>query len=142
MSDIERKILQALQTATIDARNASIVSTLPIKMIGRTFEIPDDNRYLEVIHIPNNSLNSYWGNEKTYRGLFRLILHWGIDDEGAYAAMNAIGSISSFFTKDKLFEKDGISVRIYEKPDLTSVIEQPPELLYPVTIRYISFQTS
>lgn len=136
----EREILQALQTGAINAVAASAMPTLPIKAIGRTFNPPGDGRYLEIVHIPNNLTGEFWGDGKTYRGLFRLILHWGLDDAGAYPPMDVIGSIAEFFPKGKTFQNGAVSVKIYEKPDLTGVIEVPPELLFPVTIRYMSFQ--
>lgn len=137
---IEREILQALQTATIEAVAASSMSSLPIKVIGRTFDPPNNGRWLEIVHIPNNVQNEFWSSGKTYRGLHRLILHWGLDDAGAYPAMNVAQSIASYFTKDKTFQNGTVSVKVYEEPDLTGVIEQSPEMLFPVTIRYISFQ--
>lgn len=136
----EKNILQALQTATIAAVAASTMPTLAIKPVGRTFDIPNNGRYLEIVHIPNNVQNEFWGNSKTYRGLYRLMLHWVADDAGAYLAMETIASVASYFTKDKTFQNGGISVKVYEQPDLTGVIEAPPELLFPVTIRYVSFQ--
>lgn len=137
---IERNILSALQTATIAAVAASIMPALPIKAVGRTFEIPNNHCYLEIVQIPNNVTNEFWGNSKTYRGLFRLILHWGLDDAGAYPPLDVIASIADYFTKDKTFQSGSTSVKIYEEPDLTGVIEAPPELLFPVTIRYLSFK--
>lgn len=137
----EREILQALQTATIAAVAASTMPTLPIKVLGRTFNQPNNGRYLEIVHIPNNVGGEFWGDGKTYRGLFRLILHWGLDDAGVYQPMNVMASIASHFTKDSIFQNGDVSVKIYEEPDLTGVIEVAPETLYPVTIRYMSFQT-
>lgn len=136
----EKAILAAMQAADIAAVAASIMPTLPIKAIGRTFNPPNDGRYLEIVHIPNNVLNEFWGRSKTYRGLHRLILHWGLDDAGAYPAIDVIASIADYFSKDATYTSGGVSVKITEEPDLTGVIEAPPELLFPVTIRYASFQ--
>lgn len=134
----ERAILQALQTATISAVSASIMPLLPIKMLGRTFNLPDDGRWLEIAHIPNNVIGQYWADGKTYRGLYRLILHWGLDDAGVYQPMDVIASISVGFSKGSIFQNGSVSVKIYDEPDLTGVIEASPETLYPVTIRYMS----
>jgi hypothetical protein len=104
------------------------------------FTVPSDGRYLEIVQIPNNINGEFWADGKTYRGLYRLILHWQIDDAGAYSALDTLASITSYFPIGAVFQSDGISVKVYQEPDLTSVIEAAPEMLYPVTIRYISFQ--
>lgn len=73
----ERAILQALQTAVIAARDASILPGLQIKCVGVPFTPPDDGKgWLEIIHIPNNVTDEFWSSGKTYRGFMRLILYW------------------------------------------------------------------
>jgi hypothetical protein len=138
---IEKAILSALQKATTAAVAASTMPTLPVKYIGRIFDIPNDGQYLEIVHIPNNVIGEFWAEGKTYRGLFRLILHWQIDDAGAYSSLDVLASITSYFPIGAVFQSDGVSVKVYQEPDLTSVIEDAPEMLYPVTIRYMYFQT-
>lgn len=136
----ETEILQALQTAAIAAVAASIMPALAIKPLGRTFNPVADQPYLEIVHIPNNLDNEFWGKEKTYRGLFRLLFHWPLLDEGAYPALQVISSVSGYFGKGEVFTSGGVSVKVYDEPDLTGVIEAPPNMLYPVTVRYMSFQ--
>jgi hypothetical protein len=137
---IEKEILQALQTATTAAVAASIMPTLPVKYRGRNFVIPDDDRWLEIVQIPNNVNGEFWSAGKTYRGLFRLLLHWSLDDEGAYEPLDVIASVSAYFPIGAIFQSGGIKVKVYQEPDLTGVIETPPEQLFPVTIRYECFQ--
>lgn len=137
---IERDITEALQQATIAAVAASIMPTLPIAIKGRTFETPDDGKWLEMVKVPNNVIGEHWGSEKTYRGLWRLLLHWGIDDAGVYPPLDVIASISGYFAKGSTFSSGAASVKIYEEPDLTGEIEAPPELIFPVTIRYMDFK--
>lgn len=136
----EQQILQALQTGAIAAVAASTTPTLSIKAVGRTFTIPNDHKYLELIRIPNNITGEFWGDGKTYRGIFRLLLHWQLDDQGAYPAITALQSIVSFFTKDKSFVAGDISVKILEKPDYLGELEASPEMIYPVSIRYQCFR--
>lgn len=131
---IEDQILKALQTAALAAAGA-----LPIKMIGRVFTPPQDGKYLEIVYIPNNIQGEFWGDGKTYRGMLRLILHWPVDDAGAYGPMQTIGAISDYFAKGRLFMV-GISakrVKIQDHPDFTGALEGAPITLYPVTVRYI-----
>lgn len=143
MSDmVEREILQALQTATITAVEASTMNELPIKMLGRSFSPPNDQKYLEVVHIPNNIGGQYWGNEKTYRGLFRLILHWPNNDAGVYDPMNVLASIASHFGKDTILRNGSVSVKILENPNLTGVIESGQETIFPLSMRYQCFRAA
>lgn len=136
---IEKEILQALQTATLAAVAASTMPTLKIKVKGRTFEIPNSQEWLEIISIPNNIDNEFWGDGKTYRGLFRLLLHWPLKEEGAYPPLAVLASIGAYFAKGKVFQNGSVSVRIYDKPDLTGMIEAPPEQIFPLTIKYMCF---
>lgn len=137
---MERKILQALQEAVAPAIAASIAPTLPVKYLGRTFEIPDDGKWLEVIYIPNNVTDEFWDSGKTYQGLFRLILHWPLDDQGAYPPANTIMSISSGFAKGSQFTVEDATVTINDNPNLTGMIEEPPEMMFPMSIRYGCFK--
>lgn len=136
----ERQILAALQGGITPAIAASIKPTMKWRPVGRTAEMPADDIWLEIVHIPNNILNECWGSERTYRGIFRLLFHAPLKDEGAYPALDVVSSVSSYFTKDRVFSSDGVSVRIYEEPDLSGVIEAAPEVIYPVSCRYMSFQ--
>lgn len=136
----ENKVLEALQKATIAAVGASILPAMPIKMVGRTVGQPDDGGpWLEVVYIPNNIENEFWGTEKTYRGILRLLLHWPADDQGAYSPMIAAASIANYFEKGATYPADNIGVKISEVPNLSGVIEAGKELLFPVTVRYSSF---
>ena len=133
----ERYVLEALQKAVIAAAPGS----LPVKYVGRSLDVPSDDKYLEVVHLPNNVENQYWGDSKTYRGLMRLILHWPIDDAGAYPMMDIAKTVADNFSKGSLFQDLGanVTVKISENPNITSIIEQPPEMLLPISIRYIYF---
>lgn len=132
----ELDVLKALQGGAVTAAE---IAGIPIAALGRNFTTPSDGPYLKVVHIPNNVTNEFWGKGKTYRGIFRLILHNPIDDEGAYPAMEKITEIAAHFTKGAIFQSGGVSVRITEEPDLTGIIEAPPEILYPVSVRYLSY---
>lgn len=134
----DEEILRALQTGTIAAVAASTMPELPIKAVGRTFTVPDDQKYLELVFIPNNRGGDFWGNEKNYQGLFRLVLHWPNDDQGIYGPMGVLASIAGYFTKGLRLQK----VQIYETPNLTGILEEGSEMLLPASIRYQSYQRS
>lgn len=128
-------ILAALQDGVEAAVAASSMPTLPIKYLGRSWTPPNDQQWLELIFIPNNT-SDFWGSEQNYRGMFRMVLHWPNDDEGAYPPMQLLKSIASYFTKDRLLQK----VQIYETPKLGGVLENGAETLYPASLRYQSFR--
>lgn len=136
---IEQKITEALQKGVLAAVAASIDPTLPIKMIGRTLS-PAPEKYLEVVQIVNNMQNEYWGESRVYRGTLRLILHWPVNDEGAYPASTLRDSIAGGFTKEDRLWNGAIAVQIYDHPDAGSVIERGSELLFPVSMPYRSFE--
>ncbi len=134
MDDVE--ILETLQQAAIVAVGESDMPELSIKFVGITFTPPDDQRYLELVFIPVNRNDDFWGDEKNYQGIFRMVLHWPNDGAGAYPPMNVLRSIAGYFTKDLALPK----VQIRAKPDLTGVLEEGAELLLPASIRYQSFR--
>lgn len=133
---IEREILQTLQEAVTAAVDASTEPDLPVKYVKRTFTVPSDQRYLEIVHIPNNPDQGFWNEEKRYAGVLRLILHWDLQDSAPYEAMDLIASIASYFTKDLRLGK----VKVADVPNLLSVLEAPPEIMLPVSIRYTAFE--
>lgn len=132
----DQQILEALQKATTAAVEASTTPDMPVKYIGRTFTPPDDQKYVEVVFIPNNRNNDHWGNEKNYQGLFRLVLHWPADEQGAYPPMRALASICAPFSKDMRLQ----NVVISANPDFGGPLEQGAELLYPASMRYQCFR--
>lgn len=132
---IEDDILRQLQAAVGQAVAACPLPELPIKYFGRVIKIPDDQRWLELVIIPN-SANDFWGNEQQHKGMFRLILHWPTDDAGAYAPLAVIRSIAGYFSKSLVMT----NVKIVARPALTGVLEQGTETLYPVTMRYLSYE--
>lgn len=137
---IDREILQTLQKAVIAAVQASSVPKLPISFVAVSDkEIPPQNqKYVEIVHIPNNPADRYWGenDKQVYQGIMRLILHWPKDGAGAYDAMDLLAEISEFFKKDIRY---GDNVQIYEQPKFEGTIAQESEMLYPTTIRYRCF---
>lgn len=133
----DRTILNRLQKAVTAAVAASSTATLPVAYLGLTFEVPDDQKYLEIRFIPNNSGGDFWGEEKNYQGLLNLILHWPIDNEGVYPPMDALASIVSYFNKGRVLTE----VLIEEAPDVKAALEKGSEMLYPCTIRYKCFRS-
>lgn len=139
----EDKILKALQKAVIAAVAAAASTDLPataVKYVGRNFTPPGDKAWLEVVHIPNNITGEFWADGKTYQGLLRLILHWPMVDKGAYTPIILIESIGNYFTKGSKFTQDDVVVTVTDNPDLMAVMEEPPYMILPLSIRYRHFK--
>lgn len=136
---IEQQILEALQHSVTAAVAASTMPSLPVAYIGITFEPPADQKYIELIHIPNNPASRYWSDDKDYQGIFRIIIHWPIDGAGIYAPMRILQSIVNGYSKDMILEN---GVKITSNPDLTGVIEVAPELLLPCSLRYTRYSAA
>jgi hypothetical protein len=130
------EILQALQEAATAAVAASSTPTLAIKYLGRTFIVPSDQKWLELVFIPNTPDNQFFGGEKNYMGMFRLILHWPNDDAGVYGPINVLKSIAGYFTKDRWLN----GVKITNEPNMQTPIADGTEALYAAFIRYSAFR--
>lgn len=129
-------ILKSLQKSMIEAILLCDNPDLPVKYIGVDFTPPNDQKWLELVFIPNNPGSMYWGEEKVYRGMLRMILHWPNNQMGAYPPMEMLSSIASYFHKGLRLQ----NVEIYETPTLTAVLEKGSENLYPASLRYQSFR--
>lgn len=127
------------------------IKALPIKVPGRTFNPPNDSRYFELILIQNNGLLSTprlwvgsdptWGDDKTFKGILRIILHWNLDDTGIYEQARILATLAQSFKKGtNIFNGEAV-LQIFNHPSLTDVIETSTELLFPLTIPYQCFHS-
>lgn len=141
MINSETDVIQSLQTSVIAAVAGSTKPTLPVKYLNVTDERvpvpPDDgSEWLELIWIPNNPPDQTWGDEKVYRGIFRMLLHWPNDGSGSYSATALMESIKSYYRKDMLM---GQKLKLLNQPRLSSVGDPSTELLLVVSLEYSSF---
>lgn len=139
---MEKFILEALQKGLIAAIAASTAPTLPVKMVGRNFKPPISGGWLEVIQMPNNITDEFWNTGKTYRGILRLLFMYPMEDAGAYPALTVAESVASYFTKGlKLNDlANTVTVQIMDNPDFKGVIEEAPNMMLPISIRYQCFK--
>lgn len=137
----DKLVLQALQEGVKFAVTTASFPADKVKFVGRTFKPEADKPWLEVVWIPNNPIGEFWSGGKTYRGLMRLILHWPLDDKGAYEALTKAGEIAESFKLGTAIANSGIIVRITDSPNI-SPIEQQSENLYVIALRYNCFKTS
>lgn len=133
---IETNITAAFQEKVIVAVAGSDYPTMPIAFIDLDFDPPEDGKYLELVHIPNNPGDRTWGAEEVNRGIFRMILHWPSNGSGASAPRALMDSIASSFVKS---EKIGGLLQVLNKPKAGSPAKLGNENLYPFTVEYIVF---
>lgn len=83
----------------------STITTLPIAFPGVVFDKPTDNRYVEVIHLPNDPINYDWRDHATVdRGLLQINVHW-TRNIGIVAANDVARNIASQFSKDSIIDQ-------------------------------------
>ena len=138
MVDDEIQIISALQQSVTAAVAASMTPALPVAYIDVNFTQPDDGKWIEIVHFPNNRQGDFWGDEKNHRGIMRLVLHWPNNGAGIYSPLSVLGSIAAYFTKGRLLPLSGL--KVYETPDFTGAVRNGDETLYPVSIWYMSFR--
>lgn len=133
-------VLKTLQDAVKLAVAASNTPVLPIKFIGRIWEPPvNGGAYLELVFIPNN-LDNYWNDETLFQGIFRMVLHQPLDDQGAYTPLGNIASIASFFKKSTPLHGENITLQIQQKPLVGGMIPTDTSNMFPASLSYRSFQ--
>lgn len=135
---IESDLIRILQRSVTEAVGTSI----PVKYIGVNFKKPSNDKYWEVVYIPNNINNEFWGGGKTYRGIMRLILHWPQNNKGVYGATEEAERVAGYYEKGKqMFTTDGMKkITITDNPNLGGIYEDESSLLLPLTIPYLCFK--
>lgn len=133
----ESKIIEALQKQAIKIVNDDKC----LKCVNVNFNPPSNKQWWEIVYIPNNIPNEFWDEGKTYRGIFRLILHWPQKNQGIYKPMEEAERVAEGFRKGtELFDSNEIvKVLISDEPDMSNVLEDEGELLLGLTIKYVCF---
>lgn len=144
MTDHSRYVLEALQKGVLAAVAASSTPALPVKFVGRTFEPPQTGSWLELVHLPNDLSNEFWADGQTYRGVFRLVFMQVMNDKGAYNLMDLARSVSDYFTKGLGLVDPGsfVNVKIIDNPRNMGPMEEAPNIMVPVSIRYQCFKAA
>lgn len=135
---IESKIIKCLQERAIQ-----IINDKNIKCVNINFNPPVDKKWWEVVYIPNNKENEFWADtSKTYRGIFRLILHWPQKSQGIYKPLEEAERVANGFQKNLQLWSDDKTVRvtITDTPNITTILEDRPQLMIGLTIKYSCFK--
>ena len=136
MSITERQVITALQSSVISAVAQSTMPSIPMDFININFTPPDNNKWIETIYLPNPPSDSTWGNERIYRGFYRIILHWPNDGGGSYDAADLAESIMSKFDKGVRLNK---TLNLLNQPRVVSMPETEKELVFVISLEYSSF---
>lgn len=132
----EPNILSALQKAVTAAVAASDTPALPVKYLLKSFSIPNDQKWLELVWLPNNDRNSFLGQEQNHRGIFRLVLHWPNTAGDVYQPTRLLESICKYFENGRVLS----NVQVVGMPTTTGIIEDGDDVLFPVSIYYQSYR--
>ena len=135
----DRYIVEALMRR-VESHKA--VVGLPIRYIGvSNFLAPTNGKWFECVFIPNNGRDEYWGDGKTYKGMFRLVLHWPMHNQGILDAMDKCKEMADLIPKGSQFTDVGnnVTVTITDHPDYSDILEDENELLVGLTFYYRSF---
>ena len=108
-------------------------SALPIAWPGVPFDKPTDNRYLEVIHFPNDPIDYDWRDYATVqRGILQLNVHW-TRNIGVIEANDMARSIAAMFAKNTII---GGSLMVINPPSIAQWVDD----FIPVRVSYRSVQ--
>lgn len=113
--------------------------TYPIKIPGRTFNPPNDQKYIELINIKNDTQSRTWGNEQSFSGTFRFVLHWPAVDDGPYPPSQILLDIKTQMHKGRIIRHGAAQIKIFDHGSIQDAIEDGAEILYPLSVPYQSF---
>ena len=136
----ERHVFEALQKAVTAA--VAGTNSPPVKYLNRNFNPPSTGMWWEIIMIPNNIANEFWGSEETYRGILRLLLHSPQNDKGVYPLLDEVERVSQGFAKGSKFidPASEVVVSVTDNPTIMGVYEEPPQIIAALTVRYSCFK--
>ena len=134
--DIKRALLKAVESAT-----AAITNPLPVQYPGVVFDPPNDNKFIEIVDLPNDATVETWSNGSAYSGTMRILLHWPIDGAGQFPALIKLLEYKTYFAKGTVFWENGNKVIITAEPRMSSLIVTDRDLLQPMNIKYSSTST-
>lgn len=135
---MNRQILETFQQYLLGLS----LNGIPVKALGRTFDPPNDQKYLELIHIPNDPDDKYIDGSKMYQGIFRLILHWPNNDEGVYDPLNIVDFLSAQFTKENPLWIGAHRLEFYQRARFLGQDDTGQDILFPLSVYYRCFQPS
>jgi len=138
----EINVVRSLQRGVVAAIQQSDLPALPVRYLTGVdgtedgFDIPQDQKWLEIVWIPNKRIGDYFGDEQNYRGILRLILHWPNAPTGVYTPLDLLASITRYFMKGMILS----GTQVYANPQFTGSVDDKDDVMFPVSIYYTSYR--
>lgn len=131
MPDVEDILFPVIQTV---GNNHSV----PVKFPNRNGP-HDASVWIEVVHIPNGPSKSGWNDLNSGQGILNVGVHVPVDTGSQHVTAIQSDLLSSFEQGTLLFDT-GIKVEIYTPPVVMAAFEDRQKSVFPVSIRYRSFE--
>lgn len=129
-----------VQLALYAGLDIAINNLLPVQYPLRSFKVPTDGKWFEIVRIVNNSTNEFWGNERTFRGIVRVILHWPIVDSGEIAPTKVLETVAANVKKGTEFVREETRIQITDHPMIDEpIVESNGRAIMVLTLQYRSY---
>lgn len=100
-------------------------------------EITDN--YVQIFYIPNNTLNSSFGDDaQQHRGILQVSIYWR-SGEGYGQPLLVAGQIIDHFKKTKVLYRNGLKIVVDSKPWVSGPIQEDDRVQIPVNISWHVF---
>ncbi len=121
----------------LSAFAAQLSPALPVGFPGTGFTPPATGAWLEAVWIPNRTVNYGTANDapSLLQGMAQVNVCYR-PGEGIVGGLRLAGAVVEAFAKGTRFAD---IVRVYEKPWIANVIEDPDRVMHPVTIPWRGF---
>lgn len=133
---IEGRIARAL----LERANA-VGLGLPVALPNMPFDPPDDQRYLEVTHIPTATQRQWIDSDGVHRyiGMLQVSVYWS-HGRGEIEPRDIAGKVIEAFPCDTILVEDDVTVRITKRPEAAGIITEDYSVQIPVTIEYEAYE--
>lgn len=120
-------------------RVLAIEPALPIKWPGRAFDPPDDRKYFEIIHFPNDPIDYDWQDHATtFHGILQINLHHPINLGSVVLSEICDNVINNYFAKNTILMESTTRLQIDTVPSVGNIVENAGEVFTPIRVRYRS----
>lgn len=113
-----------------------LTPALPVAMPNVDFK-PSAGTYLEATFLPNSTVNMFRGSTdpNMHQGILQVAVVYKAAD-GVVKPVDIAGQVVNHFPKGLKITGQGITIRIDERPSITSPIRDDDRLRIPVSVRY------
>ena len=124
-------------------RVASASTDLPLEWVGRSFDVPENRRYVRVALLPAGTERVLIGSRAPQRlsGILQLTVMWGLEN-GEQPPMEVAGQLAELFPTDLRLVEGEYTIRIVRRPEIAAPVVEPSGMGVPVSVRYESWVSS